>query len=313
MDRGGLVMEGIAAGLEAGLSPSDCLSTIARAGPAMARLSRQLEEQARGGPLASAIAMVLGLTADERAVITIGEEAGKLASALRWVITRRQARRTRRRAILSVVIAPLVIGVLTLLLEPLPGVVMGTGSFVPMIRALVGAALAVVVLAAVLRHVPSRLVGRVPIIRSLSALASDLETAALIGTFADGATLGTAPKAVRAIVDAERASALDRAMKEPSSTLAGFTERLSVVLAMGQRVGDLPARARAFEAAAAASLTARLRAAARVLAWTFAIVATIHATRLVMQLQLPSLGGDLNSLESPEMRELMKELENAGK
>ena len=79
------LLEALAATLEAGTNPNETMAIIARAGPASARMARRLSEELRGNTLTAALAKLELLSKDEQPVVAVGEEAGRLPSALRWV------------------------------------------------------------------------------------------------------------------------------------------------------------------------------------------------------------------------------------
>jgi len=313
------VLEALAATFEAGLPPAEALATIARAGPASARLARLLSERLQTGTLSQALMSLKLIARDEREVIAIGEESGRLAPALRWAIQRSRIRRERIRAIAGAVIGPLLFAVFTGLAEQLPALVVGGSSWrsaFGSVLLLVGlGAAAVVVLPrlpvppALLERVRT-LASRVPGVGSLIRLADEATGAALIAAFAEPRALAVTPRAARAIAPQAYAEALTAAAADPLASVAMFSEPFALALSVGVRAGDLPARFAAFHQRAAATLTARLRATARVLAFAVVFVVALQGVLKLLSTPLPGLGGDLGN--SPEMRELERELENAG-
>ena len=127
------VLEALAATLASTASPSEALAVVGRAGATSARLTRALQNRLRGGTLATALVAERLVTDAQAAVVRVGEDGARLPAALRWVAGQRRTSRERQRAIRSVVVGPLALALLTLLTEPLPAVVMGTGSFAPAI------------------------------------------------------------------------------------------------------------------------------------------------------------------------------------
>jgi type II secretory pathway component PulF len=313
------VLEALAATFEAGLAPTEALATIARAGPASARLARLLSERLQRGTLAEALAFLKLIRRNEQAVIALGEELGHLPLALRWAIERSRIRRERVRAIAGAVIGPLLFAIFTGLAEQLPALVVGGSSW----RSAFGSVLIVIGLAAAALVALPRLpvppallgrvrtfAGRVPGIGSLIRLADEATAAALIAAFGDARSLAVAPRAARAVAPQAYAEALTAAAADPLASVAMFSEPFALALAVGVRAGDLPSRFAAFHRRAAAILTARLRATARVLAFAIVFVVALQGVLRLLSTPLPGLGGELGN--SPEMRELERELENAG-
>ncbi len=110
------------------------------------------------------------------------------------------------------------------------------------------------------------------------------------------------------IVAPSTAAALDSVAKDPFAPVPLFSESFALALSVGARVGDLPARMAKWQAAAAERLTARLRAAARIVAYLILVIVVVQSAVKLMSGPLPGLG-DVNS---PEMRELEHELDSAG-
>lgn len=309
------VLEAFASALEAGLTPADALALIARAGPTSARLAGTIKEALRGGSVASALAAARLLAADEKAVITVGEEVARVASALRWAVDRERIRRDRRRALLATIIGPLTFAALTMLTEPLPAVVMGTGSFA---RAIGGVILLVATAAAALVGLPRllahpslgpriRAIGMaLPLVGPLLRQEAEDRAAAVIAAFADPGDLALAARVARLVVPPLFADALATAAADPFASVIGFSESFGLALVVGGRAADLPARIGAFHQTAARALTARLRSVARTLAWVVVLVVVAHSAAQLLSTSIPGLGGDLKS--SPEMRELEREL-----
>jgi hypothetical protein len=311
------LLRALEAGFRAGLPVGETLAMIARAGPSAARTARRIDEALRAGDLAGALSRVLQLPAEAREMIALGEELGRLPDALAWVCACGSERVERARAVRAVVVAPIVIFVLTILSEPLPAVVLGSGSFWPTLRGL-GIGLAVVAaMLAGLRWMVRRspfaerlraILGRTPFVSSWMRLGDEALLAAILARFAEPATLGVAPRAARAVAIPAHAQALEMAATDPLTALPGLSEPLALVLATGLRTGELPARAAAVHAASEAKLRARLCSAARLSAWGLVVAAGVHAGVRLMSMQLPGLGGDLGNL--PEMRELQRELDS---
>jgi len=313
------LLSALAAATAAGLTPSEACSTIARAGPASARLARRLDEAMQGKGLTAALGVVVGLDAEERLVLALGEEAGELGAALRWASERRAARRARFVALRGVVIAPLLITVTTVLTEPLPAVALGTGSMWPTVRALLwacGATLAAWLIVRRLLTLPRvaagvRALGRaIPLWSRLVRIDDEARCAALVATFARDGSLGVAPRAARALLPAAQAHALERADAEPLAALSSLSEPLALALAVGQRTRALADRLAEFRRDAEARVTARLKLLVQLVAWSAVLITALHAGRQLMTMQLPGLGGDLGGLGNmPELKELERELD----
>jgi hypothetical protein len=309
------LLEALAATLELGVAPIEALALVARAGPASARVARQLSEALRTQTLTVALTVQKLLAPEERALVAFAEETARLPSALRWVVERRRIRSERHRVLVGSTVGPLLFTVLTLVAEQVPAVFLGTSSFWGTLRTivLVGASVACVVLG--LTRAPrlprARLaLSRVPLLSSLLQLDDEAATDALITVFADRNDLALTLPATRALYAGPYAEALAAVAADPLGSVPTFSEPFALALRVGLRVGDLPARLAAFHRAAQAKLTARLRVLARVLAYTVLSVVVLHGLLKFLSSPLPGIGGDLGN--SPEMRELERELENAG-
>jgi hypothetical protein len=305
----------LAATLESGVAPTEALALVARAGPASARVARQLSEALRTQTLTVALTAEKLLAPEERALVAFAEETARLPSALRWVVERRRIKSERHRVLVGSTVGPLLFALLTLLAEPLPAVFLGTGSFGGVVRTivLVGAsgAFAFVALTRALRMPPARrALSRVPVLSSLLQLDDEAATAALIIAFADANDLALAPRATRAFHAGPYAEALAAAAVDPHGSVPTFSETFALALRVGLRVGDLPARLAVFHRTAQAKLTTRLRGLARVLAYSLLSLVVLHGLIKFLSTQLPGMGGSPGN--TPEMQELERELDNAG-
>lgn len=312
------LLEALAANLETATAP-EALAVIARAGPASARLARTIEEQLRVGSMAKALSAAGLISRDEEALITVGEEAARLPAALRCLVERGRVAVERRRVVRNVVIAPLSLAAMSILAEQLPAMVLGGGSLVHAFGtvALLAAATAGLLLGlprlwshaiwgARLRDV----VAKIPFMRALARGDAEERAAAVVAAFADKGDLGRAPLAARAIVPAPFAEALALVAANPFAPITMFSESFGLALATGARTGDLSARLAALHQVAARATTARLRSIARVAAYAVVLVVFLHSAAQLLSTPIPGLGGDLGN--SPEMRELEKELDSAG-
>jgi type II secretory pathway component PulF len=313
------LLETLAASCEAGLASGETLALIARAGPASARVARQLSEGLRSGTLTAALGTSKLLAQEEQPVVALGEEVGRLPSSLRWAVERNRARSERRRAIRGAVIGPLLFAMLTLLAEPLPAVVLSAGTFWTALRPVILLAASATVAFLVLPRIFARairsqraqaLLSPVPLVGSLMRLETEASAAALIAAFSDSHDLALAPRAVRAVGAGAYADALAVAAADPLASVPTFSEPFALALEVGLRAGDLPTRLAAVHRAAQETLTVRLRATARVLAFTVLAFVALHGVLKLLSTPLPGLGRDLGG--SPELRELERELENAG-
>jgi hypothetical protein len=131
--------------------------------------------------------------------------------------------------------------------------------------------------------------------------------AGLIARFAEPNQLALAPRAARAAGAQLQVDALAAVAADPAAAVPTFSEPFALALQVGLRAGDLPERLAAFHRAAEAEWTARLRTIARVFAFTLLAIVALHG---VAKLVTTPLGGNLG--ESPEIKELEKELENLG-
>jgi len=312
------LLEALAANLETATAP-EALAVIARAGPASARLARVVEERLRAGSLAAALAEAKLITRPEQALVAVGEEAARVPAALRCLVERGLVADERRRVVRNVVIAPLSLAAMSILAEQLPAMVLGGGSLG---RAFITVALMAAATAALLIGLPrlwahaiwgARLraaAAKIPFARALARGDAEERAAAVVAAFADKGDLGRAPLAARAIVPAPFADALALAAANPFAPITTFSESFGLALATGARTGDLPARMAKLHHAAARATTARLRSIARVVAYAVVLIVFLHGAAQLLSTPLPGLGGDLGN--SPEMRELEKELESAG-
>ena len=299
------LLAALASALASGASPPAALAWLAGAGPASARVARQLEEGLKSGSLSSALTSAGLVAADEAAVVA----AGDASAALAWTVDWRRIRAERRRAIRGAVIGPLAFAALTLLAEPLPSLVMGAGLFGGALRATLLLAAAT---AALWFGVPRLLVrrrawfARVPFVGALLRLDEEDAAAALVAAFAARDNLGAAPSVARAIA-APFAESLIAAAADPSLRAPSLSESFALALSVGARQGELPARMAAFHADRARTLTARLRRVARVVAFAVAAAVAVQATSHLLSGPLPGLGGNV---DTPEMRELERELDS---
>ncbi len=316
------LLEALAAALAAGLSNRDALSLLAATGPASAASARRIEEQLKDGSLAKALTAAGLVAPDEAAVVAVGESEGRLAAALNWAVKRARTRRERRRAIVGGVIGPMAFAALTLLSTPLPSLAMGggaaslAGAVKSTLELLFGAAAALWGIPWLFAHpklgpTARSVAARLPFGGSLLRLAGETEAAAIVASFADATQLGAAPAAARAIVPAPYADALAAAAADPQLRAVAFSESFGLALAVGARTGELRARLAAFHDDGQRRLTARLRNMARVVSY---VVAVAVAAQGALKLLSTPLGGvDLGGVgNSPEMRELERELDNAG-
>lgn len=307
---------GLAAQLDAGVTPSAALAGLAAAGPAAARTARRIEEHLAGHTLASALAEVGLVDAQEAAVLAIGEEHSGFARALSWALERRAMRRTRRRALLGAVLGPLAFIALSLLSEPLPQIAIGGLSWwvalrAPILRIAGGAfalfALPWILVRAGLGPGVRELGARVPLARALLHHDNEHRLAAMIAAFAEPRGLGAAVSAAPVVVPARLAEGLVAAAADPQLRSTIYSEALELVLIVGARVGDLPNRAHAYYLAEHARLTARLRLLARIVAFGAAAIVAIHGALSLLSTPI-GLGAGTSS--TPEMKELERELEN---
>jgi hypothetical protein len=90
-----------------------------------------------------------------------------------------------------------------------------------------------------------------------------------------------------------------------------FSESFGLALVTGARMRDLPARFASLHRQAAQTLTSRLRTIARGLAYAVVAIVFLHGALRLLSSPLPGLGGNLG--DSPELRELERELESPGR
>ena len=313
------VLEALAATLAATASAHEALAVVGRAGASSARLTRALQNRLRGGTLAAALTAEQLVSESEAAIVRVAEEAARLPAALRWIAARRRAGRERQRAIRAAVVAPLALTLVTLLTEPLPAVVVGAGSFGP---AIASAGLVLAVTAALLLGAPRllahvRLGARirawaavVPLVRGLVQLETEERASSIVAAFADDRALALAPMVARAVVAPSYATALTQAATDPFAPVTTFSESFGLALVAGAQAGDLPARFARYADAAARATTSRLVAVARVAAYALVLAVFLHAALRLVAAPLPGLGGDIAN--SPELRELEREIESAG-
>jgi hypothetical protein len=313
------LLEALAATLETTGSPVEALELVTRAGPSSARRARSIRNRLRDGTLATALAAEGLLTSEQRELVNLGEESARLPAALRWVVERRRVSRERQRAIRGVAMGPLALAIMTLLTEPLPAVVMGAGSFG---HAIFSASLLLAATAALLLGIPRllahqtigarvrALAAAVPLVRALVRLETEERAASIVAAFANARELALAPLAARVVVPQPYVAALAHAATDPFAPLTTLSESFGLALVAGVQCGDLPARFAAFAAAAARATTARLLAIARVAAYAVVLAVFLHAALQLLAGPLPGMGGGLGN--SPELRELERELESAG-
>jgi hypothetical protein len=278
------LLDAIGAAIGAGASTADALKLIASAGPASARAARLVEERLAGG-LASALAGAKLLAPDEEPLVQLGERESCVASALSFTVARRRQRRARRRAAWGAVAGPLVFAALTLLFDPLPQIMMGTGSIGGALRNLgwLAAVTAAVMLGLprILRVVKIRaLADQLPFARTLSQLERESGAALLAASFARPTELGPAAADARAL-----------------------SESFALACASGARAGDLPSRLRALHDHTEQTFLVRLRVVLRAIA--FAAAAVLAARSATKLFSMP-IGGDLQN--SPELQDLDRQL-----
>jgi Type II secretion system (T2SS), protein F len=279
------LLDALGAALGAGATVADALKLVASAGPASARAARLVEEGLAGG-LARALANANLLAPDEEPLVQLGERESCVASSLAFTVARRRQRRARRRAAWGALAGPLAFAVLTLLFDPLPQVMLGTGSFAGALRNLawLAASTALLMLGVprILRRAKLRaLVDKLPFARRLSRLERESGAALLVASFARPSELGPA-------------AADARTLSEP----------FALACAAGVRAGDLPSRLRAFHDATEQTFLVRLRVILRVIAFT---AAAALAARSATKLFTLPIGGDLQNL--PEMQDLDHQLD----
>lgn len=289
----------LAAGFEQGAPLVDTLALIARAGPASAKMARRLSEELRHGSFAKALKAVELI--DDEGLVALAEECGKLPPALRYVSRQRRFLVERRRSVRNAVVGPLVLALAGLAAEPLPQLALGAAS----VWTLVWPPLLLLGLAA-LAH---RLLPRVPLRGSLATLDGEASAAAMISIFAEGNQLGLAPRAARAAGLQPWADALAVAAADPKASVPTFSEPFALALQVGLGAADLPSRFATIYQESQTTLTSRLRTFARVTAFSLLAVVALHGAWKLFSSPLPGLGGDLNS---PELKDLERELENAG-
>ena len=150
----------------------------------------------------------------------------------------------------------------------------------------------------------------VPLARNLVSLETEERAASLVAAFADERALALAPAAARVAVAPPFADALTLAATDPFAPVTTFSESFGLALVAGAQAGDLPARFARFATAAARTTTGRLVAIARVAAYAVVLAVFVHAALRLLAAPLPGMGGDLGN--SPELRELERELDSAG-
>ncbi|HWE28941.1 MAG TPA: type II secretion system F family protein [Polyangia bacterium] len=313
------VLEALAATLASTASTSEALAVVGRAGPTSARLTRALQNRLRGGTLAAALTAEQLVSEREAAIVRAGEDAARLPAALRWIAAQRRTSRARQRAIRGAVVAPLALALVTLLTEPLPAVVVGAGSFGP---AIVSTSLLIAATAALLFGGPRLLAhvrvgariraaaAAVPLARGLVRMETEERASSIVAAFADDRALALAPTVARAVLAPPYVAALTQAATDPFAPITTFSESFGLALVAGAQAGDLPARFSRHADAAARVTTGRLVAGARVAAYALVLAVFLHAALRLLAAPLPGLGGDIGN--SPELRELEREIESAG-
>ncbi len=289
-------------------------------------------------PIGAALDSANAIDADEQALLSAEGARDRAAAVLRAVALRRRRHGERRREVLQGLLGPILIGVLTVFLDPLPDMIGGGSYFWPLVRGLLALALLVGIVVGVLpallrdpRIGPTvlRVSAALPGLGWLAARYAEEELTVALAPFVEGsavsgAGLGAAASFVAWSPFAEtlRTSrrALDPASGLPSTLAMGGLEPLARQLSVdtnlaiigGVACGQLAERLTARGDALSTLLTARLRFLVRLGAYALVLVFSLVSLAGLLARGIPgmpTLPGGSESAEQKQLDELMKQLE----
>jgi hypothetical protein len=330
-------LDAVADCLESGDTLSEALEKVASAKGAAEDWARRVGRSVRAhSGLTGALRESNVFDDDELSLLLSAEGADAMvASALRVVTARRRRSLARRRGLRVGLVVPFALGVLTVVLDPLPNLITGGAYVWPVLRGLVTL---VVLTLAIVAGIPAllrdprsrprtlRLCAAVPGVRRLTALYAEEELTTALAAFVDGGEvrpaglmaassllawsplgepLRIATRSVRPAPDPLPMGGL-----EPLAPQLSLATDLAVVggVALKRLADRLAQRGEAI----ASLLTARLRLLVRIGA--YALVAVLSVNSLVGLIsrglpEMPTLPGGTTSPEQKQLEDLLKQLE----
>jgi type II secretory pathway component PulF len=324
------LLEALADCLAAGVATPAALEVLEGGGRSGRDLARALAAASESGELADAIARAMRVSDEEAVLLIEAERRGRLPAALALCAARRREARALRRQLAQAAATPLLLALLTVLLAPLPRLILGGGYAGAALR---GAAAVLAVAGVGLLLLPwlfahprhgaglrARL-ARIPLLGRLVRLDAEAGFAGALGVLGGAAPpalevvevagrVWRSPQLARAAAQAARIPARASSAQRPSPSEA-LSPELALTMATGAAAGGLADRLGRFRLRARDQLTARLRGIARVLAFALLVAVSLQGLRQLMSQSLPGLmpGLGVPGLETPELKELERELQ----
>jgi hypothetical protein len=328
-------LDALADCLDAGSGLEQAIDRLLSVGGTTGLWAQRLRRASQGGvPVAGAL-RAAGLVDEEEQGLLSSEGAdARIPGLLRALAVRRRRLHVRSASVARGLVGPLVVGLVTLLLDPVSSLVVGGSFFGPLLRdlCLLGIpALAVLVgLPALASSVAARrraltLCVRVPGARGLARMHAEEELLTVLGPFVDGGEvspggLGAAASvlswspiagALRAARISPRPPASPLAMGGLEQVAGHLTEATRLTLVGGAASRRLAERITAHAEATAVTLTGRLRLLLRVGAYALIVLVSLASLGGLMARGVPGLStipGGSTSEESRELEELMKQM-----
>jgi hypothetical protein len=327
------LLDALADCLESGDTLLEALERVATASSTTAIWADRVRQAVLSDvPAARALRDANVLDDDEQWLFPAEDSGAAVASMLRAVALRRRRSVARRRAILRGLVAPVGLGALTVVLDPLPNLVTGGDYVWPLLRGLLAlSVLAVAVVAgipALLRRPRTlRLCTAVPGVRRLAALYAEEELTTVLVPFVDGGEVRPAAFPATAsflgwsplgeVLRATAASVRPPSAALPVGGLASVAHRLSpatrLAIVGGVASKRLAQRLSQRGETISALLTARLRLATRIAAYTLVVLFSVSSLVGMISRGIPGMsllrGGATSPDENKQLEELLKQLE----